>query len=245
MPEDRSVLGRPAPEPRWVWRYGPGDGQVADVYLPEGPAIAGVLLIHGGYWRPEYDRLHLRPMAAALAEAGYATALVEYARVPGDPDAAMLDLRTATTRFAAALDHGPPILVGHSAGGHLTLLLAAEPDLAVAGCLALAPVADLAEADRLDLDDGATRAFLGASAADRPDLDPLLRPAPTRAVTLLHGQADTLVPPDLSLRYHRATGARLVVLPGIAHFEPVDPLSPAWPSVLSELEALARLAGIE
>ena len=99
MPEDRSVLGRPAPEPRWVWRYGPGDGQVADVYLPEGPATAGVLLLHGGYWRPEYDRDHLRPMAAALADRGHPVALIEYRRRPGDPDTTVADVQREIKRL--------------------------------------------------------------------------------------------------------------------------------------------------
>ena len=245
MPEDRSVLARPAPGPRRVWHYGSGPDRLADLYLPDTPVRATVLLVHGGYWRPEYDRMHLRPMAAALADAGYATALVEYPRVPGDPDAAVVELRAAAVGVEAEVGHGPPLLVGHSAGGQLALVLAADPSLPIAGCLAVAPVADLVEAERLDLDDGAVRAFLGAAADARPDLDPVRLPPAVRPVALLHGAADTLVPPDLSTRYHRATGAALVLLDGIAHFEPIDPTSRAWPAVLSELGALVRLAGIE
>jgi pimeloyl-ACP methyl ester carboxylesterase len=42
-------------------------------------------------------------------------------------------------------------------------------------------------------------------------------------VTLLHGDADTHVPLELSQRYQAKSGAELVVLPGIDHFEPVEP----------------------
>ena len=43
-----------------------------------------LVLVHGGFWRPQFDRVHQRPMAAALADAGYAVAHVEYRR-PGMP----------------------------------------------------------------------------------------------------------------------------------------------------------------
>lgn len=246
MAEDRSVLSRSAPEPTRTWRYGDRPDQVADIYLPRDDATGTpVLLIHGGYWRPEYDRTHLRPMAAGLAAAGHPTVLTGYARVPGDPDAAVADLRLSVTALSAGTGLSSPVLVGHSAGGHLALVLAADRALPVRACLALAPVADLSEADRLDLDAGAVREFLGGAAHHRPDLDPVRLDPPAVPVTVIHGEADTLVPPALSAAYAAATGARLVPLPGIAHFEVIDPESTAWPVVLAELRATAAAAGIE
>ena len=255
MPEDRSVLDRAAPAPTSTWRFGGGPDQVADIYLPDprhdGTGTASVLLVHGGYWRPEYDRTHLRPMAAALAAAGFRTVLVGYARVPGDPDAALADLRTALARVAEATGDASPVLVGHSAGGHLALVLAGDTPATPAtpaparGCLALAPVADLREADRLDLDGGAVRAFLGEPGHARADLDPMRLPPPAVPVTVIHGDRDSLVPVDLARRYCARSGSRLVELPGTGHFEVIDPLSTAWPVILAELTALGHPPGIE
>ena len=241
------MLDRSARPPDRQWAYGDGTDQVGDVYLPAPGADLGVpvILVHGGYWRPEYDRTHLRPMAAACAAAGHPTLLLGYSRVPGDPDAAVADLRRGVATAGEALPGGPPVLVGHSAGGHLALVLAADSGIRARGCLALAPVADLRDADRLDLDGGAVRDFLGGGAHQRTDLDPVRLPPPAIPVAVLHGDADTLVPPHLSDTYCRATGSRLVPLPGVGHFEVIDPLSTAWPVVMAELATLAGATGIE
>lgn len=232
------MLGRPARKPDRAWRYGPGPDQVADLYLAtQARPSVPVLLIHGGFWRPEYDRTHLRPMAAALAAGGHSTLLIEYARVPGAPDRTMADVRAAVRAAEGPLGRSAPVLVGHSAGGHLALSLAADPAIGAGGCLALAAVADLQSAERDHLDGDAVRAFLGGAAADRADLDPARLPAPGMPTTLVHGRRDSLVPVRYSEDYAAATGARLVT-PECGHFELIDPLAPAWPTVLAELAAL-------
>jgi acetyl esterase/lipase len=244
MPEDRSVLDRPAPGPDGTWAYDDRPDTVADLYLP-GPGVptsAPVLLVHGGYWRPEYDRAHLRPMAFALAAAGHPTVLLEYPRLPGRPDASVDAVRTALAAVTEGVDSAP-LLVGHSAGGHLALL--ATQGTTARGVLALAPLADLAMADRLGLDGGAVREFLGRPAVDCPDLDPVALPAPAVPVTVIHGAADTLVPLAISESYCTDHPARLVVLDGTGHFELIDPASPAWPTVIAELSALCPPSGIE
>jgi acetyl esterase/lipase len=246
MVEDRSVLERDAPAPHEAWSYGDGPDEVADVYR-NGPDVAAsvpVLLVHGGYWRPEYDRTHLRPMAAALAAAGHTTVLIEYPRRPGRPDATVDAVRRALAGTPDVVV-GAVIVIGHSAGGHLALLAAQPAGTNARGVLALAPVADLAMADRLDLDDGAVRAFLGRPAVDCPDLDPAALPRPDVPVTVVHGGADTLVPLAVAQSYCTSGAARLVVLDGVGHFEPIDPLSTAWPVVIGELSALGQASGIE
>jgi len=67
-----SVLDRPAPPPDLTLRYGPLPEHVVDLRLS--PAVPGrssplIVLIHGGFWRPAYDRTHLGPMSHALAAA--------------------------------------------------------------------------------------------------------------------------------------------------------------------------------
>ena len=242
--EDRSVLFRAAAEPDATWAYGPADAQSADLYLPPGGAAGAVpvVLVHGGFWRPEYDRVHLRPLARALADAGHAALSIDYRRIPGEPDTTVADLRLALDRLASdppqGWPAGPATLVGHSAGGHLVLLAAAQAGPVIGHVIALAPVADLRMAQASRLDGDAVPAFLGASADDRPDLDPARCP-PAVPVTAIHGTRDSLVPLALSESYAAAAASdvRLVALPGTGHFELIDPNTDAFRQLLSVLAA--------
>src|SRR3954452_7860132 len=100
--EDRSVLTRPAAAPDAVLAYGPDAEQVADVrFAADAPPHRPVLLVvHGGFWRPAVDRMHVRPMTEALAAAGWATVAPEYRRLPGRPDAAVGDVHAAVRALA-------------------------------------------------------------------------------------------------------------------------------------------------
>lgn len=208
------MLSREAPPPALDWHH--------DVYFNR-PAV---VLIHGGFWRPEYDRTHLRPMASALP---WPVVSIEYRRIPGDPDVTIGDVKAAISAI-----RGEFVVVGHSAGGHLALWASAVLRVPA---VALAPVTDLVMAEELDLDDGAVRAFLGVPAASRPDLDPI-QLEPAQAV-LIHGDQDSLVPIGLSSAYAAAhPTSRLVVAEGVGHFELIDPLSQAWPIVIHELDRL-------
>src|SRR3954470_20442554 len=167
LPDDLSVLTRPARAPDQVIAYGADPDQIADVRFGVGAdGAAGpssrplVLLVHGGFWRPEYDRAHTGPMAEAIADAGWTVAAVEFRRVSGKPEVTLDDVAAALAKLPAKIErhHGRVVLVGHSAGGHLALWVAtACPQPALAGVLALAPVADLVLSDALKLGNGATR----------------------------------------------------------------------------------------
>jgi dipeptidyl aminopeptidase/acylaminoacyl peptidase len=139
-----------------------------------------------------------------------------------------------------------PILAGHSAGGHLALWAAGQTP--ARGVLALAPVADLALAHRLDLGAGAVAALLGGGPADVPDRYAAADPArllPLRVPSVfVHGLDDRQVPVSVSRAYVAAAeraGDRttLVELPDIDHFALIDPRSGAWSTVLTALTALA------
>ncbi|MFI5834324.1 alpha/beta hydrolase family protein [Micromonospora sp. NPDC051300] len=255
MPRDpRDVLTRPAPPPDATVAYGDHPDQCADLRRPagEGPARPLVVVVHGGFWRAEYDRAHTGPMAAALAALGHPVAQLEYRRTgwPGTLTDVLAGVAALPALAAAALPGRvaptPPVLVGHSAGGHLALYAAAHAPHTVGGVLALAPVADLAEAYRLDLDGGAVAALLGGGPADVPDryadADPsALVPIQARTV-VMHGTLDQQVPVSTSRSWvaaDRAAGgdATLVELPECEHFGLIAPDSAAWPRVVEALRS--------
>ncbi|TDB78549.1 S9 family peptidase [Micromonospora sp. KC723] len=263
MPADpRAVLTRPAPPPDLTVPYGDHPDQVVDLRQPtgDGPLRPLVAILHGGFWRAAYDRAHTGPLAAALAGLGWPVAQLEYRRTgqpgggwPGTLADALTGVAALPDLAARALPgrvaSGQPLLLGHSAGGHLALYVAAHAPAGVRGVLALAPVADLAEAYRLDLDSGAVAALLGGSPAEYPEryavADPrTLVPPPARTV-ILHGLRDRQVPAALSRGY--ATAARaaggdvtLVELPECEHFGLIDPKSAAWPQVRDALQSLHK-----
>jgi acetyl esterase/lipase len=203
-------------------------------------------MIHGGFWRAEYDRTHTGSLTAALAQAGYVVAIPEFRRTgqegggwPGtfDDVAAALD---AVPGLLAPYSAEPPLLLGHSAGGHLAVWVASRPSgsrvravVSLAGCL------DLAMCSALGLDHRATDLLLGGPPAAVPDryafADPAQLPTPAVPVTLLHGTADDRVPIAVSRSYAARTGVPLRELPGTGHFALIDPLTPAWPHVLAAL----------
>ncbi|MDP2711345.1 MAG: alpha/beta hydrolase, partial [Solirubrobacteraceae bacterium] len=110
-------------------RYGAHPRQVADLHLPAGPGPHPVVVVlHGGYWRPPYTRLIMRPLCLDLARRGWAAWNVEYRRLGRDGGG----WPQTFDDVAAAIDHldelraGPVdldrvTLLGHSAGGQLAL----------------------------------------------------------------------------------------------------------------------------
>lgn len=219
--------------------YGPAPEQFAQYW----PATAGVtarpllMLVHGGYWRERYDLTHMEPMAGALARAGWPVLNVEYRRAPGRAQAAVDDLQAALSVLPARLASTPPgiVAVGFSAGGQLVLWLAARR-APLAAVVALAPVADLQRARTLHLSHDAVDEWLGGPDEPLASWDPCQMPPPTLPVTLLHGDADTDVPVELSRRYvMRHPQARLECLPGFDHFALIDPASAAWAAVYSAI----------
>jgi len=220
--EDRSVFELKVVQPTRTDSYGKASEQVIDFYLPDELLKPLIVLIHGGFWRPEFDRTHLSPLAQALATSGWPVALIEYRRIIGNPDATIADIESAIVRLTG--EFGQVILIGHSAGGHLALL--AGNRFPVVGVIALAPITDLIRAEELDLDEGAVSDFLGAPATLRSDLNPIQINAPKMPVQLLHGADDLRVPIELSRNYishMNSNDIEFTEFPELGHFEFIDP----------------------
>jgi acetyl esterase/lipase len=240
---DQESLLRSGFPPERTLSYGAEADQIADFRRgTHGRQRPLLVLIHGGYWKPEYDRLHVDETSGALAQAGWSVLTLEYRRLPGNPDATLGDICTALTVLPQQLDHynGRLLLLGHSAGGHLALWAASQCQDALQGVLALAPAANLALVDQLGLGEHAVQRFLGGPAAVRPDVDPVHLSAPTVPVTIIQGSADDVVLPEVAVSYCAVfTQTHLRILPGMGHFDLIDPKAEAWPAVLAELDALS------
>jgi acetyl esterase/lipase len=221
-------------------RYGAGPSQFLDVRHGAGSGQRPlVVCLHGGYWRARYDLTHLGHLCAGLAARGFTTANIEYRRL-GEPGVGFpemsSDVRAAFAFLEARFGAVWPVVVGHSAGGHLALWAGREG--LASRVVALAPVSDLAGASRLALSDGvadellATTTLAAASPAHRL---PVGCP-----VVLLHGTADDTVPYPMSEAFvQKATASggdvRLVPLQGGGHYELIDPGSPAFEAVVAAL----------
>ena len=225
--------------------YGKAPQQFGDIFLPHGAGPhPAVIFIHGGFWRNAYSLDHAGHLCAALARAGAAVWSLEYRRLgdPGGEWAGMSDdmvrgaqqLVVVATRYN--LDLKRVIAVGHSAGGQLALWLAAQQVVDLRGVVPLAAVSDLRRAYALQLNDGVVGQLLGGSpdrvpqryaAASPTELLPIAVPQ-----RLLHGTADQVVPFEMSQRFAKASkNAKLIPLPGVGHYELIDPRSKVWPTI--------------
>jgi len=255
-----SVLDRPSPPPDLTLRYGPRPEHVLDLRLPQAPGRTAplIVLIHGGFWRPAYDRTHLGPMGHALAAAGYVVAVPEYRRAGMAEEGwqgTFNDIALAGDRVAGiAAAHsagvgastGSITWAGHSAGGHLALWAAARPGLppecrwrgpfTAAHVVSLAGCSSLRLCAEWNLGAGAVRALMGGTPEEVPEryavADPAALPPPAVPVTLVHGTADDQVPVGMSRAF---PVGRRVEITGAGHFDLIDPQSRAWPRVLAAL----------
>ncbi|WP_432042278.1 alpha/beta hydrolase family protein [Streptomyces cadmiisoli] len=180
-----------------------------------------------------------------------------------DDVAAALDALPALLReVLPQADPRRTVITGHSAGGHLALWAAARHVLPAGspwrtdrpaplrGVVALAPIADLAVADKLEVCGGAVRQLLsgtgsgGEFAERRPFADPALLLPTGIATTLVQGRADEDVPQAVAESYADAAAKAgevvgLTLLEDVGHFPLIDPAADACAVVAEEIAQLA------
>ncbi len=200
--------------------YGRGKFQFGELYLPgEAGPYPVAILIHGGYWRAHYALDLMNGLGEDLAARGIAAWNIEYRRA-GNPGGGwpgtFLDVARAADylrEIAASyeLDRSRVVPIGHSAGGHLALWLAARSriparssisprgqPLPLAGAISLAGVLDLQLAYQLHLSNDAVVELLGATPDKVPERYAAASPAALLPLgvsqVLIHGTADEHVP---------------------------------------------------
>jgi acetyl esterase/lipase len=255
--------------------YGSEPLQFADLYLPDtqNPETRHpvVILLHGGFWRAAYGLDLMQALATNLSQQGIAAYNVEYRRVgdsgggwPGTlQDVAqaadyLRNVSSLSTRYQLDLDRVIP--VGHSAGGHLALWLAARTrlpatsplstasqPLPLAGAVSLAGAMDLERVWQQHLGRDAVVELLGGTPQQFParyqDASPAAYLPLGLPQALVHGTSDDNVPLNISQEYARkATIAgdivELIELPGADHFVLIDPQSEAWQKTLATIQHL-------
>lgn len=234
--------------------YGDDPSQRADLHRPDGTSRGVVVVIHGGFWRAQYDASLGTPLAEDLVARGWTALNVEYRRVGngGGFPATFDDVAAAIDLLADAdVDTSRVVTLGHSAGGHLAAWAAARTRFAawsggveVTHVVSQAGVLDLTTAQEVGLGGGAVDALMGSG----PDHASYDLADPARHVPLdvpvwaVHARDDDTVPFEQATTYvaaATAAGAQatLVEVTG-GHFGVVDPASPAWASILEVLDGI-------
>lgn len=231
--------------------YGPGDRQRYDLFAAGEPAAPLVVFIHGGYWR-KGDRQDYAFVARALTAAGLDVAVPSYSLCP---EVSVLQIIDELRGCLAALWRATrqrPVVVGHSAGGHLTAAMLATDwghvpgvpdDLVRAGCalsgvFELAPlIATTINADvRLDRDTAAAASplFWRPPPPDRT----LVAAAGAHETSEFHRQSRTM-----AAAWARAgLQTEYLSIAGANHYTVVDELTRPDSALYNRVVALARPA---
>ena len=263
MPMSSDIQTRVPPAADGRIAYGNDRSQFGDLRLPKstGP-FPLVIVLHGGWWHSEADLAYLGHLAAALTGEGLATWNVEFRRLGktgGGWPATFLDVAAAADYVPTLANRFPidptrVVALGHSAGGHLAMWLAARhrippgspiyraPALSLCGAISIAGAVDLRMAQSRGLRDGFEKRLvvedlLGGNPREVPERYTAASPADLLPLgipqVLLHGSTDDIAPIEMTegyVRRARALGdhATFVRIAHADHFDPIDPESRAF-----------------
>ncbi|UOR13829.1 alpha/beta hydrolase family protein [Halobacillus amylolyticus] len=218
--------------------YGTDESQYGELRLPEnGGPYPVAIVIHGGFWKESFGLDLMTDAAEDLTAHGLATWNIEYRRVgqaggawPGTlTDAAKACDYLASLAETYPLDLNQVITIGHSAGGHLALWLAARhhlpkdgelnitsSPLPISGAISLAGVNDLEmmygvhhfRDQTFSMEpNNPTADLLQSTPEDHPERYQQASPIELLPLgvpqVLVHGALDVNVPIGISNHYHR------------------------------------------
>lgn len=262
------LLTRERPVPTLTIAFGIDPLNAGDLWLPKGPGPhPTVLMVHGGCWQTDIaDRTIMDWIAVDLRDRGIAVWNIDYRGVdrkgggyPGtylDAAAAADALRAVAPRFN--LDVSRLVAVGHSAGGHLALWLAARkrlpadsplstPDpLPIRTVVSLGGLPDLELAAVPPGSGCGTEVIAKISGGAISETSvPRLAPLKVRQV-LVNGLQDKIIPTAYADDYARRMKAagdsvKVRMIDRTGHVELIAPETAAWRAAVEEIErALGR-----
>ncbi|WP_454885631.1 alpha/beta hydrolase family protein [Sphingomonas oryzagri] len=260
----------PAPGP--ILAYGTDPLQHVELWKPAGKGpFPVVLMIHGGCWQTSVAKADImHALAADLMKRGIAVWNIEYRGVDvpgGGYPGTFEDVAAAADMLGRdgpklGLDTSHVVAVGHSAGGHLALWLAARPKIAKTSVLWSAhplPIAGVVSAGGLpDLEDAKVKAaeacgpdtidkLVGPKTDTHPDVYADTSPvelAPSRVPQfIVSGDVDPISKPEYAQGYAliaTAKGDHPIPenIAGAGHFELIAPAGSAWSYQLQLIDRL-------
>jgi arylformamidase len=230
--------------------YGPGERNRYDLYFAGDARAPLVVYIHGGYWQ-RGDRKEYAFLAQALNARGLDVALPSYSLCPA---VSVMDIVGEIRLCLAAVWRKTgkhPLIVGHSAGGHLTAAMLASDwskvagvpadlvraGVAISGVFDVAPLMPTSLNEALRLDAQAARS---ASVLFWPP------PPKGRALVAAVGGAESAEflrqSRDIVAAWKPAgVACEYLEVPGANHFTVVDALTSRESALFAKVAALARM----
>jgi arylformamidase len=211
--------------------YGDDPRQKIDLFLPEGEPQGLMVFTHGGYW-VAFDNSWWSHLAAGMLAHGWAVALSNYRlAIQVSMEELAGDVAAAIT-LAGEQVAGPIVLTGHSAGGHLTALMASSGLLAaplrerlarvmpISGLFDLRPLLQTARNKDLKMTAASAAALSPLLLAPQGDFDLLCVVGADERPEFLRQNA-MLAPVWAGL----GIDGRAVELAGLHHFDVIDGLA--------------------
>lgn len=269
--DSRSILSEESPATDQRIPYGKDPLQFGELRLPKNgakPPYPVAIVIHGGCWLSQYGLSYMGHSAADLTAAGVATWTIEYRRI-GNPGGGWPGAFEDVAHSADALrevakkyplDLKRVVVTGHSAGGHLALLLAARKNftkdsplymkdpLPITGVVSLAGITDLRKTGTAC--DREVIELMGGTSTEKASLYNLASPIallPLKVkASIVQGNADPIIPMAMATEYVDAAKQKgdpvtLVTIENAGHFEVIDPKSSAWPKIKHEILGLLQV----
>lgn len=231
-----------AAHPPIVLGYGSSEREAIDLF-EAGPDAPVVVFIHGGYWQA-LDRSWFSWVAPALIAQGISVAIPSYDLCPTVRLGRIVDQMRAATEAVRDRTGSRPLVVGHSAGGHLAACLLSEGR--VSGAVAISGLFDL-----VPLVSTRINVSLGLDDLEAAALSPIHWPAPngsTPGGTVLDCVVGTEETTEFVRQSRdmaafwaaRGVETRFEPLPDLNHFTVLNPLGDPDSALVQRIVALAR-----